>query len=91
MANGYSKILKPRVMAVKTRAEALLELLSGKGSDEDRWRDLEILYGITSRLEVAIVTRQLDMMDALLKQTLTSAETLYKNAQAAAKVGKIAA
>ena len=72
--------LKKKFIAVNDKTKALLELLSGKGSEEDRWRDLETLYGITSRALYRVAESELETMATLITQVTASAKALNASA-----------
>ena len=73
--------LKHRFVAVNDKTKALLDLLSGNGSEEDRWKDIETLYGITSRALYRVVESELHTMETLITQVAASAKALNASAQ----------
>jgi hypothetical protein len=82
MPNGDPKKIKTQVMEVNSKLQALLDLFGSKKHVEE---DLEVLYGITSRAELALATSQLEMMNALLTQVTITTKALYENAKLVAK------
>ena len=77
--------LRAKVVACITDLEALLELLKGGQSEEERWRLLEILLGITSRAEFGLVASHVDQMRGAIQQVAVSAKALEKNAKLISK------
>ena len=72
---------EPTADEVNDKTKALLDLLSGKGSEEDRWKDIETLYGITSRALYRVVESELHTMETLITQVAASAKALNASAQ----------
>ncbi len=83
--------LKAKAIACISDLEALLELLKGGKSEEERWRLLEILFGITSRAENALVATQLDAMRAVVSQAAVMAKGLERNTKLIAKTKGVGA
>lgn len=74
------KPLEVHVKAVANELESILKLLGG--TEEERWRAIEALTGITSRAVVTIVGTQLDAVAQSLKTVNVSLKALTKNAAA---------
>ncbi len=71
------KPLEVKVKAVANELELILKLLGG--TEEERWRAIEALTGITSRAVVQIVGTQLDAVAQSLKSVNLTLKTLKEN------------
>ncbi len=73
--------LKQQVRALQLNAEGLFKLLGSKNPD-DRLRFWEILKGITTPRELALVNQQLQITSQLVKQAQVSTQALIQSAKA---------
>lgn len=74
------KPLEVHARSVANELELILKLLGG--TQEERWRAIEALTGITSRAVVQIVASQMDAMAQSLKTVNSSLKTLKENSKA---------
>ena len=74
-----------KVKALQLNLEGLLRLLGG--SSEDKQKFLEMVLGITTRMEVKLINAQIDALSAHTKAVQTAAKALQSTAQQIAKRG----
>jgi len=74
-----------KVRALQLNLEGLLRLLGG--SAEDKQKFLEMVLGITTRMEVKLINAQIDALSAHTKAVQAGAKSLQSTAQQIAKRG----
>jgi hypothetical protein len=73
------KPLETSVKAALSEFELILQLLGG--TEEERWRAIEALTGITSRAVVSVVGTQLEAVAQSFKSARLTLTALKKNAK----------
>ena len=78
-----AKAMTAKARALQLNVEGLFKLLGG--TPDERLRFWEILKGITTPIELRLVTSQLDVLQGLVNQVQASAKTLKDTASQIAK------